>query len=205
MPPAKNAPVDSESTATHPSLALPVLKERLARRRRPHVLDFGATVADNVELFLGFAGRLTVADLYQVARQAGGWQQLLRSTGREVAGMPIVPLRQGDPGADAVLLWDLVNYLDEEQLRQLYSRLRPWLRPGTYLHFQVVYVDEMPVRPRAYRMVDWTTLAYEPDRGRPRPSPRFKEPQLLGCFEGGAVENTFLLRHGVQEYLLSFA
>ena len=62
---------------------------------------------------------------------------------------------------------------------------------------------QVPELPGRYLMLDPETLRYENSSRRSRPAPGYKEPDLERLMPAFEVETSYLLRSGVQEYVLT--
>ena len=59
----------------------------------------------------------------------------------------------------------------------------------------------IPAQPIRFRIVDEQNLAYEVRTAATRPAPRFAPAEMNDLLKGFRVDRSFLLRHGIQEYL----
>ena len=64
-------------------------------------------------------------------------------------------------------------------------------------------VQTIPELPGRYLMLDPETLRFENDSSRQRRSPSYKEPDLEKLMPAFEVETSYLLRSGIQEYVLA--
>lgn len=191
---ATSAKGDSGPTE-HPSLALehaigPV------RSNGGFVLDLGPAAGANVSFFAGLSCKLFIADLnnsiFGTATLADRAEALDDTLSRDI------PVNET---FDLVLLWDLLDYLDEAEIRILSARLRPACRDKTLLYGLVSYRKEIADRPMRYEILDTKTILYAPESQLQRPAPLRKEPELAKLMPDFEVDSTYLLRHGRQEYL----
>lgn len=183
----------------HRSLALGTLLAELAPESRLRVLDLGPAVGDNVS-FLSerFRCKLQVADLYRSAVAAG-------SRWSDPEADPLALLRELLPLSDEldlVLAWDVLNYLTRPQIRALASHLATACPPGARLLAMIATGAEMPRGPLTYVFQGDDRLLYRGGDGPTRPAPRYRPAEVDELTPGFAVDRSFLLRHGVQEYLL---
>ncbi|MCB1054958.1 MAG: hypothetical protein KDD11_05530 [Acidobacteria bacterium] len=193
-------PAEDVGSERH-TLALPHLFDSLRRAGDHRVLDLGPAAGTNLETFSQLGCRLHVADLYRglagsgatPADDAGRWHDtfaaLLPSPG---AGEPF----------DAILAWDLLDYLGRRQRKALMDLVLPLCRPGALFFCMVSIRAAIPARPLAYRIVAPDRLMAGGDPDPVRPGPKLHQPDLLRAMPGFRVFKSFLLRHGVQEYLL---
>ena len=74
---------------------------------------------------------------------------------------------------------------------------------NSLLFFLVSNRPEVPELPGRFLMLDPETLRYENRSKRSRPNPGYKEPDLERLMPAFEVETSFLLRSGIQEYVLT--
>jgi len=169
-----------------------MLGEGLPPAGGARVLDLGAACAENFGYFAPRCRTYAIADL-----------RLPLRLGAELWPHPL-PRPGTAPPFDLILAWDLLNYLSADDLAQLAELFKGLSRPGTRL-FGLVYTSaDMPARPARFGIAGPTSLRYGGLTGARRPSPRYKEPELVRILDGFAVERVFLLRHGVGEYVFAF-
>lgn len=174
------------------------LVERLATDERCVVLDLGAARTQTVALFGRYRCRLDIADL------ADGLQRLDAETDAEtlhVAIEAMLPTANGE-ALDAVLCWDLLNYLDRRTLTALMSRIAARTKPGTLVHMLIVYAaTHMPQQPG--RIVPQADLSLVDNAvgQHARKAPRYTPADLTDCLRGFSMERAMLLGNGMQEIL----
>jgi predicted TPR repeat methyltransferase len=199
-PRKEQGPVQTEvEPQVHKSLALAALFEEIRKGNKPRILDLGSAVGSNVEFLSHFGCKLHIEDLYAALTsraQAG--------EGGELAGPDFfsafltVP---DDIRFDVVFAWDLFNYLQRQELRHLGEHLRRLCRPGARLFALMSNQKQIPAQPIRFKIVDEQTLAYERRSALERPGPRYAPAELNDRLKGFHVDRSFLLRHGIQEYL----
>lgn len=208
----KNPPAPPEEPPSgprqevHASPALEALVERLRRCAPPSILDLGRAVGSNVEFLSRFAARLSIADLHGTL--TADESLAIRFQDQPSAVLPeVLPALQSDPGApegrhDVVLAWDLFNYLTRDQLDALGEVLTRLTRPGAHLLALVATAPEIPAEPVVYTILTDGRLRYTVHCPRPRKSPRWAPAELGRSLSGFTVDRSYLLRHGIQEYLM---
>jgi hypothetical protein len=186
----------------HRSPALKALLEGLDPDSRPLVLDLGATVPANIERLSAVSCRVRVADLPRAlacepaaVRDAEGADALVER---------LLPLEPGER-FDAVLAWDVLDYLRPREVAALAARLAPACAPGAPLLALVSRRREVPQAPPRYRILDDETLASEGAEEPPRPGPRYGQGELQRLMPGFVVKHSVLLRSGVHEFLFARA
>ena len=182
----------------HRSLALAALFEEI-RKRKMTVLDLGSTVGSNVEFLSQFGCKLFIEDLYSAlsSRTTGGEGDL---AGPEFfAEFLALP---EDTRFDVILAWDLFNYLQRKELAAFSEQLRRYSRPGTLVLALISYHKTIPAQPYRFKIKDEQHLVYERRTPTDRPSPRVAPAEVTSLLKGFRVDRSFLLQHGIQEYLL---
>lgn len=179
----------------HKSLALPSVLGAMARGPKPHVLDLGPAIGANVEYLSEFGCRLSIEDLYLTRTTAAEGEEL----GPEFFEQ-LVPLPDG-PQYDVVFAWDLFNYLSRKELGRLTARLRQACRPGAQVLALIWIHKSIPAQPIRFRFRGPDHLVYDRRTALERPGPRFQPAEINQLMSGFQVDRSFLLRHGIQEYL----
>jgi hypothetical protein len=183
----------------HRSLALPAVFSLLSRGRKLNVLDLGPAIGGNVQRLSQFGCKLFIEDLY-ASRAAEG-----DSLDADFFAQFLAP-PEGTQ-YDLVLAWDLFNYLDRKELAHLGERLRHFCRPGALVFALVSIHKTIPAQPIRFRFLDpdqdpaQDQLIYERRTSVERPGPRFAPAEFNALLRGFRVDRSFLLRHGIQEYL----
>lgn len=188
-PEAHPAPADRHS------LALAEVLRAVAAPGKTRVLDLGPANGANVAYLSRYACTLYIADLYRTVGLADGANEesLERAFERQLPQGPF----------DLVLAWDVFDYLGRTGLQVLGRALVARTVPGSLLFALVSFHPRIPDRPHHFQIVDPETLRYGDPSGLERPSPRYREPDLVRLLPGFEVTGSYLLRHGVQEYLLT--
>ena len=179
----------------HKSLALPSVLGAMARRPKSHVLDLGPAIGSNVEYLSDFGCRLSIEDLYLTRTTAADGEEL----GPEFFEQ-LVPLPDG-PQFDVVFAWDLFNYLSRKELGRLTARLRQACKPGAQVLALIWIHKSIPAQPIRFRFRGSDQLVYDRRTALERPGPRFQPAEINQLMSGFQVDRSFLLRHGIQEYL----
>jgi len=200
--PEPETPPAGPREEVHASPALEALVARLERSAPPSVLDLGSAVGANVEFFSRFAGRLSIADFH--GSLTADETLAVRFHERPTAVLPelLPPPEDKRERHDVVLVWDLFNYLTRQQMQAVGDHLGRLTRPGAHLLALVATVAEIPAEPRIYRIEEARTLRYTTAGSRPRKSPRWAPAELGRSLPHFTVDRSYLLRHGVQEYLM---
>ena len=162
------------------------------------VLDLGPAVAGNLDFVSTFASRVQIIDLFGrgSANAAAPAPDLER--GMQVL-RDLVPLANGT--FDLVLAWDLLAYLPSHRIGEMIGALAELCRPEARLHAIIPTTEMMPAVPNRYRIVDAESLVYEPATTDLRVAPELPPNAVDKLLEGFEIEHSFVLRHGVREYV----
>jgi hypothetical protein len=186
-------------TATEPevyrSLAMPSVFATLARGPKANVLDLGPAIGSNVEHLSEFGCRLSIEDLYLTRTSAADGEELGTEFFEQLVRLP------DGPQYDVVLAWDLFNYLSRKELGRLTARLRQACRPGAQVLALIWIHKTIPAQPIRFRFRGTDQLLYDRRTSLERPGPRFQPAEINQLMSGFQVDRSFLLRHGIQEYL----
>jgi cytoskeletal protein CcmA (bactofilin family) len=174
----------------HHSGAFGALLAELRSRPRVAVLDLGPARPENVAFFAALSCRLHVEDLYRSV------------VGRRGPALPEDVLHlPADAAFDAVLAWDLFDYLEPAILPPLAARLTAACRPGALLFALTSYLGTIPAQPLDFRLAGDDALLYDPAARRSRPGPRHAPRELEQLLPGFRFRTSYLLRSGYQEFL----
>ncbi|MDY7093563.1 MAG: class I SAM-dependent methyltransferase [Acidobacteriota bacterium] len=184
------------------SLALPFIFEQLRQRPGQGVLDLGPAAGSNLETLAALGCRLHVTDLYRGLAEANAAHGDNDGSFGQVCD-ELLPPAGGEP-YEVILAWDVLDYLGRPELTALMQRLIPLCHSGTQLFCMVSIRRQIPARPLAYRILAPDRLAAIGNQEATRPGPRYHQPDLLRAMPGFEVRKSFLLRHGMQEYLLTY-
>ncbi len=105
---------------------------------------------------------------------------------------------------DFILLWDLLNFLTQPQISALLKPLTGLCKNGTLVFAMISIRPHIAPRPACFHILELDRLRTEEASTRVRPSPQYKEPELLRLLPHFQVRRCFLMRHGVQEYLFEY-
>jgi hypothetical protein len=79
--------------------------------------------------------------------------------------------------------------------------LRRHCRPGALIFALMWSQKQIPAQPIRFRIQEKGHLVYERRTELERPGPRYVPAEISGLLKGFRVDRSFLLRHGIQEYL----
>jgi hypothetical protein len=184
------------------SLGLNALLDTLQEDRAYSILDLGPAVEDNVRFWSQFSCKLHIQDFYRSYQQ---WKAAAKpeEESEEEAFSMLLPFSD-ETVFDIILAWDLFNYFDLRELRVLVQRLSRWCRPGTRLFAMISILPNISVSPTRIKILNREQMIHEIPTKETRPSLRHQPRDILKLMEQFTVSCSFLLRHGIQEYVFEF-
>lgn len=192
--------VAAAGSTSHRSLALAALLTSMKPEVRSQVLDLGPPIGSNIEWLSTRGGRVFVVDHYTSlqfetveSRAPDGFPRLLERL------LPFGP----DDRFDAVLSWDVFNYLRPDQVQALMTRVALSCRPGAQVLSFIATHKEMPAAPLRYRILAPDSLARDGAMTPTRAAPCYRQTDFARIMPTYRVKSSFLLRNGIQEYLFS--
>lgn len=193
--------IDTRAAAEPGRFKVPLfqtLLDRLDTGRRCVVLDLGMAHTQTVALFGRYRCRLDIADVVD------GLCGLNAETDPRLqlqAAEALLPTAHPEP-ADAVLCWDILNYLDRPAIKALMARVAARSRPGTLVHTLIVYAEtRMPATAGHFIPQEDNSLLDVAVHHDERPAPRYAPTDLTDCMPGFKLDRAMLLSNGMQEIL----
>ena len=188
--------------AVHRSLGLNALLGSVRGDRSYSILDLGPALEANVGFWSQFSCRLHIHNFYRNYRT---WKAAATpgEASAEAALTALLPFRD-EMVFDLILAWDLFDYFDLRELEPLVQRLSRWCRPGTRLLALISSLPNIPVSPTLFRIRNRDQIIYEIPTQATRPCPRHEPRDILRLMARFTVRSSFLLRHGVREYVFEF-
>ena len=163
--------------------------------RKYQILDLAPASGNHVAFFSRFRCRFHVGDLEDSLDQ---W-----SSDDEEEPPPdpslLLPLEKGT-AFDLVLLWDLLNYLDEEGIARLGEHLRGYCAKDAWLHAFIHTRATMPAQPVRFDLLEPGQMRWHPV-DETITAPRYAQRVLERLLPGFGDWKSRLLQNGLQEYL----
>jgi SAM-dependent methyltransferase len=200
-PPQSIADVRQTGECEHQTLGLGGVLRELERKRRPRVLDLGPALGASVEFLARYSVQLFIADLYRSVRSSTGQLPPDASRLRRLLEEQL-PVPEDGP-FDLVLAWDLLNYFATDQLEALGQHLGALCRPGGQMFALVATRGPISDRPRTFEIIAHDALRYGANAAAERPIPGYRETALERLLDAFAVQTSYLLRNGMQEYIFT--
>jgi hypothetical protein len=172
--------------------------------RKVEILDLGSASSETLAFYSGLRCKIHFADFYFDWRsgEARGGRLAEGSEAFPAACDRVLPF-EASQRFDLVQAWDLFNYLGLDEIAALTAYLRRFSTDQAPLACLIWNQRRIPALPNHYAIIDLETVEYRPTTPSDRPGPCYKEPDLLRAMPGYRAARSFLLRHGVQEYIFS--
>jgi len=186
----------------HKSLGLSALLEPVRGDRILSILDLGPALKANVRFWSQFSCRLHILDFYRSYRE---WKAaVVPKEESEEAGFSAMLPFSDKMVFDIILAWDLFNYFDLRQLEALVQRLSRWCRSGTRLFTLTSSLPNISALPTIFKIVNREHIMYEISTQDTRPCPRHEPREIAKLMARFTVASSFLLHHGIREYVFVF-
>jgi hypothetical protein len=176
---------------------------------RGNLLDLGPVCQATVGFFTERGFKVYTEDVL------GPWSEFLRAEEKRLRS-PSPDAEPLDPSAearaqrflrlnlnhaadsfDAVLLWDLLDFLDEETVTRFVARLSELVRDGGAI--LAIFHTDMPEEFHRYRVLDADNLELVPMSPLMRPQRIYKNREIQDLFERFRLSKTFIGRDQLRE------
>jgi len=184
------------------SLGLNHLLDTVGGNQSLSILDLGPALEDNVRFWSQFSCRLYIQDFYRSYRKRKA-SVVPEENSVETAFGALLPFSD-EAAFDIILVWDLFNYFELRELEVLVQRLGRWCRPKTRLLVLISSLPDIPLTPTVYRIIDREKISHEIPTQETKSCPRHQPRDIARLMARFTVSCSFLLRHGVQEYVFTF-
>jgi len=195
--PLLTTPTDGLFPFRSTSQKLQQLLLQLSRRPKPHLLDVGHLNGSNIEWLIQRGFKVHVDDCFRFFGKTGVGSQegLLRDLLSD--GTKQYPAR-----FDAILCWDLFDYLSSKQAREVVEKLRSLLKPKGLLFAFFNYSSSSPSRQIRYRIFSETQLEYHTLPTDPLRRRVYENRDIQDLFSGFEGLNSCLLMNQIREVLV---
>jgi len=194
-------PLGETAAATYPTNNLKRLLQMLSGLVKPHLLDLGRLSGPNIEWFVHKGFKVYVDDRLSALKPAP--PAAPTRTGKATPPPPPLAPLEYPPGLfDAVLCWDLFDYLAPIQAKDLIGGLRAVLKPkGLVLAFFNFNRASSPP-PVRYRIVQEDRLEYRPLRNPFIQRRIYENREIQEFFAGFDTVNSCFLMNQMREVLV---
>jgi len=181
----------------HDSPALAEIFAAVDEDRPVRVLDLGPALRSNLEFYSPIASGVRIAHLLR-----GDDLEELRNSEPD----PFVSILERLSPADEepfglILVWDLLNYLVRGQPAILAHHLAAVAERGARIHAMIFTGQTMPAAPSRYELGASARLRYRPTTDARIDAPNPPAALVERWLDPFRVTRSFVLRHGVREFL----
>jgi hypothetical protein len=202
-------PTVSQPTAPsrlhHSTKNLKRLIDALAPYPAPHLLDVGRLCDQNINWLIHHRCKVTVDDQITPLPPPKVVPAHFRSRLSVKDETPVLPVIEPDHPEgvfDAILCWDLLDYLDPPGARQTLQRLAQLLKPRGYL-LAFFNCERSTTRPAThYRIVTAEQLEYELLLHAHPPGRAYENREIQELFAGFDLVNSCYLKNQMREILV---
>lgn len=184
------------------SPALRLLAQQTAGVRNADILDLGPPSPENIGYLSEYPCVLHIADLSRTLADDPGM-----SGPEEERDVPSAVERilayEDDLRFDAILAWNLFDYLDAPTVRAITHQIGHYCRTGTLLYLTTSNGDTIPDEPGRLTIVDEQHLRFERTGMGTRNGMKHTPRGLERIMPGFRLQHSFLLENGMQDYLFS--
>jgi len=184
-------------SAVHDSPALAEIISAIDPEHPIRVLDLGSALQTNLEYYATIGTGVRIVPLLR----NNGLEGLRSLEAEAFSAMLDRLLPPNDIGFGLILMWDLLDYLVDDQPALLSRHLATVSEPGAKIHVMVITTETMPAEPSRYELLGAGRLAYRPTTPRRTTAPDIPPAKVERWIKPFRVERSFLLRHGVREFI----
>ncbi len=185
----------------HRSPVLRLLSKKILEDRKFNILDTGPALNENIHFFSQFRCKLYIDEFYSSFRDFGFFAPADECSPENLFSYLLPFPKKTD--FDIILLWDVMNYMKLEECGHLFDYLGRFSHPGTIIFAMVYTRREIPEVPINFRILDAEKLHYDSNSSIMKTCPRHEGPALENHLGKFRITNSYLLRNGFKEYLLT--
>lgn len=187
--PVSPGAAEPEAYALVPTRAYPKFLSALAGRERLTIIDVGPAVGSNIEFFAERAAcKIFVEDLYaELERHAR------EGTRAELATMLPAKIKQPDASVDAVLCWDIFDFLEKPAAQAFARELVRVLRPGGALFGFFANAAGEQTHYTKFVISDGSHFRHRTTPATPVPRQVLQNRDIIRMFDGLLVSDSYLL------------
>lgn len=189
----------------HRSPALEALCYLIKKLGHSSVLDLGHAGSGCINLFGSLHCRLQIEDLNRYIKTG----ILTRPKSDYDPVNEVVSGLSSETQYDVVMMWDLVNYMQLDELSGLFHKLRDCSKPNTLVHCLYYTSDLIPKVPRKINVRDNQYIELSPYPVRKRDIPLSGENEFLNSLPKGvsvrSYSQRFSMLPSVKDYLIKIS
>jgi SAM-dependent methyltransferase len=190
------------SSQVHPTNNLKRLLQILTSVPMPCLLDLGRLKGPNIEWLIHKGIKVFVDDRTTSLRPAAPPPAPQKGEKKLPPPSPLEPLDYPPMSFDAVLCWDLLDYLVLMQAREIVAGIARILKPKGLLLAFFNFNRSLPVPPTCYRIVREDQLEYEPLPQNSIPRRIYENREIQELFSKFDTLNSCFLKNQMREVLV---
>ncbi|MDH5692370.1 MAG: methyltransferase domain-containing protein [Gammaproteobacteria bacterium] len=178
-------------------LALNVLFSQLNTDRKYTILDMGPASGANINFFSHYHCKIFIEDFYRVR---------VENTSKKDNPSSASLLQDYGDGTkfDIILFWDLFDYVEPDDLKDLIRHLSKYCTKGSMLFFVTSGMEFIPNQPASFKIIDKNNLVYENHAPTTRKSHGYRQSVYRQLLPGFSLYRGFRMSSGMEENLFKF-
>lgn len=185
---------DTVPAEAHNSMIVRLFCEDMAVRSRARVLDVGPICGENISLFAKGVQSLYVCDLFSGLHRERRAGQPLARFWKELEYAP--------DSFDGMLLWDLIDRVDDQETGRLLETVRGLLKPDGLLVVFACDEHEAGDTVEAFVLGRDYTVHQRPQGHLSLPRFPRQNREMLALLDGFDAVKSVIYRNGIREFLL---
>ena len=186
-------------TKLHVSPGLKSIFQQTRSRKHSKILDIGNSTSENNNALLNFAQRIFPENISALVK----WGE------KASLALPKQALVYGESVKfDAVLTWDLFNFLDYEDVQLIGDRLAECCSSGTLLYILAYSRSVKPAKPQRFFLQPNGDVEVLPEKDMSSDAFGLNTVKLLRAFKNTTVKHNFIMKEGMHkgfsEYVLEY-
>jgi|GEM_PF-6429714 len=189
-----------------------IISATLNSESKKYILDFGTISQDTVDFFGKFSCQYDVIDVYEILLeiQALTINKIEENTPEEnfkniESRIKDLLLTYGAQKYDAIFLWDQLNYMQDWQVKKIFSLIEPLCHWKTYVLAVFPMQKKIPAKPLKCAIIDYDTICYKANSNKDNSikNPEYGKVGFSLLSPGFGLYHSSLSRHGFKECLFS--
>jgi len=183
----------------HRSPAIRQIISSLSQKDKATVLDLGAKIAANMEVWRSCCKEVYVEDLSASIR----WREATGKPG-EVTLSPQALNFEADTRFDAIIFWDILNYCPRELTQQIINRLAVHFKPNCKLIVFSHIGHQIPCKPQQYYLEKNGLLGLSTWQKKDRTVDTLTSSIMMKLLPDLQVKHTHVYQKGMQNGICEF-
>lgn len=180
----------------HSSAALKLVYQNLRAKESADILDLGRRNRHNHDIYYQMSPNIYAEDLHR--------QITLQKNAGKIPSINRLLTNLGEvKHFDAIFLWDLLNFLSDELIRELFNSLEPYTGRDTLIHAVVYSGKAVPAQPQQFHIRDESAIEIfgAGEQTQQASLTSSKMLKAMPCFE---FADTFIFRPGMQRGIFEY-